>query len=106
MHFARSEASNALIHGWKTVELCQAYLLLSMYGVPAKRWEEDRSWLYTGLAIRIAMDLNLHVPPQGTAQTERQQREILNRTRAWMLCFNQDRSTATQFGKPWTIKED
>ncbi|EIN06539.1 hypothetical protein PUNSTDRAFT_72698 [Punctularia strigosozonata HHB-11173 SS5] len=106
MHFAKSEASNALIHGWKTVELCQAYLLMSMYGVPAKRWEEDRSWLYTGLAIRIAMDLNLHVPPQTKPQNERQEREVLNRTRAWMLCFNQDRSTATQFGKPWTIKED
>lgn len=52
MHFAKHSAANALIDGWKTVELCQAYILLSIYSVPAKRWEEDRSWLYTGLAIR------------------------------------------------------
>lgn len=53
MHFAKHSAANALIDGWKTVELCQAYILLSIYSVPAKRWEEDRSWLYTGLAIRL-----------------------------------------------------
>ena len=52
MHFAKSAASSALIDGWKTVELCQAYILMSIYAVPARRWEEDRSWLYTGLAIR------------------------------------------------------
>lgn len=54
MHFAKSAAANALIDGWKSVELCQAYILLSIYSVPARRWEEDRSWLYTGLAIRCA----------------------------------------------------
>ena len=53
MHFARHAAANALIDGWKSVELCQAYILLSTYGVPAKRWEEDRGWLYIGLAIRF-----------------------------------------------------
>ena len=53
MHFARHAAANALIDGWKSVELCQAYILLSTYGVPARRWEEDRGWLYIGLAIRF-----------------------------------------------------
>lgn len=138
MHFAKHAAANALIDGWKSVELCQAYIIMSVWGVPAKRWEEDRSWLYTGLAIRIATDLNLHqttgiVPsslkrpgasPSTSArrsssssrvgadgkplvsQAERQEREALNRTRVWMICFNLDRSTATQFGKPITIKED
>ncbi|KAJ3986547.1 putative fungal-specific transcription factor [Lentinula detonsa] len=106
MHFAKHSAANALIDGWKTVELCQAYILMSIYAVPAKRWEEDRSWLYTGLAIRIATDLNLHQMPATKPQNEKQEREMLNRTRVWMICFNLDRSTATQFGKPSTIKED
>lgn len=107
MHFAKSEASAALIHGWKSVELCQAYILMAIYGTPARRWEEDRGWLFTGLAIRVAMDLNLHIPPPAKAQpTERQAREALNRARAWMICFNMDRSTATQFGKPQTIKDE
>jgi len=52
MHFAKHSAANALTDGWKSVELCQAYILMSIFAVPARRWEEDRSWLYTGLAIR------------------------------------------------------
>ena len=61
MHFAKSAAANALVDGWKSVELCQAYILMSIYAVPARRWEEDRSWLYTGLAIRCALSLSLNV---------------------------------------------
>lgn len=106
MHFAKHSAATALIDGWKSVELCQAYILMSIYAVPARRWEEDRSWLYTGLAIRIATDLNLHQVSSTKPQNEKQEREILNRRRVWMICFNLDRSTATQFGKPSTIKED
>jgi hypothetical protein len=106
MHFAKSEASSALIHGWKSVELCQAYILMAVYGPPARRWEEDRGWIFTGLAIRVAMDLNMHVPPTGRAPVpERPARERLNRMRAWMICYNMDRSTGTQFGKPCTIKD-
>ncbi|EIW74294.1 hypothetical protein CONPUDRAFT_67760 [Coniophora puteana RWD-64-598 SS2] len=106
MHFAKHSAATALVDGWKSVELCQAYILMSIYGVPARRWEEDRSWLYTGLAIRLAMDLNLHKLPRTRPQSDRQIREMLNRTRVWLICHNIDRSTATQFGKPITIKED
>jgi len=54
----------------------------------------------------LATDLNLHVPPTSKPQNEKQEREILNRTRVWMNCCNLDRSTATQFGKPATIKDD
>lgn len=106
MHFARHEAANALIDGWKSVELCQAYILLNTYGVPARRWEEDRSWLYIGLAIRIATDLNLFLPQPKKLTNENQEREALNKTRTWLICHNLDRSTATQFGKPPSIKED
>jgi hypothetical protein len=106
MHFAKSAAANALVDGWKSVELCQAYILMSIYAVPARRWEEDRSWLYTGLAIRIATDLNLHLLPQKKPTTEQQELEMLNRTRIWIICFNLDKSTATQFGKPSTLKDD
>ena len=55
---------------------------------------------------RIATDLNLHQVSHTKPQTEKQEREMLNRRRVWMICFNLDRSTATQFGKPSTIKED
>ncbi|QRW23098.1 Fungal specific transcription factor domain [Rhizoctonia solani] len=106
MHFAKQSAATALIDGWKSVELVQAYIIMSVYPVPARRWEEDRTWLYLGLAIRMATDLNLHLPWQGKATGEAHEREILNRTRTWLICFNLDRSGATQFGRPPTIRED
>ncbi|KAI0310027.1 hypothetical protein OF83DRAFT_1031599, partial [Amylostereum chailletii] len=106
MHFAKSAAANALIDGWKLVELCQAYILMSIYSVPACGWEEDRSWLYAGVAIWIATDLNLHRFSTRKARNDLEEREMINRTRIWMICFNLDKSTATQFGKPSTVKED
>ncbi|KAG2740057.1 hypothetical protein P692DRAFT_201898638, partial [Suillus brevipes Sb2] len=48
----RSTPRLTLIDGWKSVELCQAYILMSIYAVPVCRWEEERSWLYTALAAR------------------------------------------------------
>ncbi|KAI9445815.1 hypothetical protein F5148DRAFT_1153666 [Russula earlei] len=103
MHFAKTAAANELIDGRKSVELCQAYILLSIYAVPARRWEEDRSWLYTGLAIRSVTDLNLHILPPKKLTMEQQELEMLNRTQIWIICFNIDKSTATQFGKPSII---
>ena len=123
MHFARRAAADGLLNGWKSVELAQAYILLSTYAVPARRWEEDRSWLYIGLAIRsvaralrlpcangmgyrIATDLNLHQLSTVKPKNDQHRREILNQERLWLICHNLDRSMATQFGKPSTIRED
>ncbi|VDC02079.1 unnamed protein product [Peniophora sp. CBMAI 1063] len=106
MHFAKNAAAQALVDGWKSIESCQAYILMSIYSIPARRWEEDRSWLYTGLAIRLAMDLNLYTPNNRGARTEAEAREFNNRTRVWIICYNLDQSTATLFGKPSTLKED
>jgi len=61
---------------------------------------EQRSWLYLGLAIRTATDLNLHIPIKEKPRNEWQAREILNRTRIWLNCYNLDRSTGSQYGKP------
>ncbi|KAJ6471448.1 hypothetical protein C8R45DRAFT_1014408 [Mycena sanguinolenta] len=108
MHLAKRSAAKALNDGRKSVELCQAYILLSIYAVPTRKWEEDCSSLYTGLAIRLAIDLNLHQAPTGTTLngSEKGERELLNRARVWMICFNLDRSAATQSGKPPTIEPD
>ncbi|KAJ6492304.1 fungal-specific transcription factor domain-containing protein [Mycena sanguinolenta] len=108
MHFAKRSAANALNEGWKTIELCQAYLLLSIYAVPARNWEADCSWLYIGVAIRLATDLNLDKEPINRAAegNEKWERELLNRTRVWMICFIWDHLIATQSGKPPAIKPD
>jgi hypothetical protein len=57
-------------------------------------------------AVRIATDLNLFLPQSKKVANESEEREALNKTRTWLICHNLDRSTATQFGKPPSIKED
>jgi hypothetical protein len=52
MDFARDAAGRALIDGSKSVDVCQAYLLMAVYPIPKKKWAEDRSWLLMGVAIR------------------------------------------------------
>lgn len=52
MEFARDSAGQGLIEGARSVEVCQAYLIMAVYTMPKKRWAEDRSWLLTGVAIR------------------------------------------------------
>ncbi|TFK27196.1 hypothetical protein FA15DRAFT_666700 [Coprinopsis marcescibilis] len=100
MQYAQIAAGNALISGTKNVEMCAAYILMSLYPIPVKRWEHQRSWLYLGLAIRTATDLNLHLPITAKPKNENHAREMLNRTRIWLNCFNVDRSTGSQYGKP------
>lgn len=52
MKYARLAAGSCLIGGQKSIEAVQAYVLLSLYPVPARRWEDDRNFMYLGLAIR------------------------------------------------------
>lgn len=119
MHFAKTAAAAALIGGTKSIEMAQAYLLLAVYGLPARRWEEDRAWFYGGLASRIATDLALSRTSSsvdegrrgtsaggGTVLGERHAREKLNRIRTWLNCWNVDRSSSTQFGKPTGLEEE
>lgn len=100
MHYALQAAGWALINGAKNVEMCAAYILLSLYPEPKKKWEDQRGWLFLGLAIRAATDLNLNLPITAKFTSESHAREMLNRTRIWLNCFNLDRSTGSQHGKP------
>ena len=68
-----------------------------------RRWEEDRTWLYLGLAIRVATDLNLHHQVTIRPRNEMHARELLNRTRVWINCYNLERSTSSWLGKRSTI---
>jgi transcriptional regulatory protein LEU3 len=56
----------------------------------------DRSWAVTHFwPDRMAIELGLNQPfPPGCDE-----RECLNRTRTWLICFCVDGSYATQFGK-------
>ncbi|WFD29652.1 hypothetical protein MSPP1_000662 [Malassezia sp. CBS 17886] len=94
--------------GVKSTEIVQGFLLLTLYNQPAERYEEDRTWLFAGVAIRMAQDLNLHrkcMTPEGP-ENEELEREIMNRERTWYLCFCVDRTLSSQMGKPHCIRED
>jgi hypothetical protein len=51
--FAKRLAFEVPSRGYKSVEVVQAYLLLSMWTLgPEKTFEQDRTWLMLGMAIR------------------------------------------------------
>lgn len=52
MQYGQLAAGTALISGTKNEEMSAAYLLMQLYPIPAKRWDEERSWIYLGVAIR------------------------------------------------------
>ncbi|KAF8920252.1 hypothetical protein CPB85DRAFT_1429060 [Mucidula mucida] len=96
---AKMAAGAALIGGEKNVEMVIGYILLSLYPEPTRNWEDQRGWAYLGMAIRTAMDINLHLPNTVKPLHELHERQMLNRTRVWINCFNLDRSTGSQYGK-------
>lgn len=59
MPYARKLASLMIESGFKSVEIVQAYMLLAFYNTPTERYEDDRTYTYSGLAIRMAVELNL-----------------------------------------------
>ena len=56
-----------------------------------------------GNTLRMAMDLNLNVRSTVKPKDPFHARELLNRTRVWLNCYNVDRSLGTQHGRPATI---
>lgn len=106
IHIAKAAAANAFLDGWKTIEMCQAYILLGAYTPPARKWEEDRYWFFTGLAFRLAIELNLNRLPRVKPTNERDERELLNRTRTWIICYIMDRCICVNLGKPFMVPED
>ncbi|KAJ3526783.1 hypothetical protein NM688_g8218 [Phlebia brevispora] len=108
---SRKLAFSVPAQGYKSVEIVQAYLLNTLWGCgPVERYEQDRTWMLLGMAIRMATDLNLHrrtaVTSPDTAEGRARDREVHNRERTWIFCFCLDRSFSAQMGKPYTIKED
>lgn len=112
---AKKVALDCIGRGYKSVEIVQGFLLLVMWNQPSERWEEDKTWIFSGIAIRMAQDLNLHRKsvaslPGNTNRDDPavidREKEIINRERTWFLCFAVDRSLSAQMGKPYTIRED
>lgn len=101
--------------GFKSTEICQGFLLLCLWNSPSERYEEERTCelsivrvgscaddscadQFSGIAIRMATDLNLHrktlavLPEEAEEETRTlYAREIMNRERTWIYCFVCDR---------------
>jgi hypothetical protein len=108
---AKKLAFSVPAQGYKSVEIVQAYLLLTLYGCGAvERYEMDKTWLLLGMAIRMATDLNLHrktaVTSQDTPEGRARDKEVHNRERTWILCFCLDRSSSAHMGKPYSVQEE
>ncbi|GJJ13017.1 hypothetical protein Clacol_007266 [Clathrus columnatus] len=97
LKYAKRAAGQA-IHGPKTVETTQAFLLLGVYMPPSRTFKDDRAYLFFGLAIR-----RQHTYEPLPSMSETEARRLLNRGRTWLNCFCNDRSISTQMGKATAI---
>ena len=58
MQFALDAAGRALISGSSGIDVCQAYLLLSIHPVPKKSFWEDKRWMMMANAIKYEARLS------------------------------------------------
>ncbi|CAO3694152.1 unnamed protein product [Rhizopus stolonifer] len=91
-----------IVHKRPFISTVQVLLMLSMYAEDeVSNDDEDMShWLFSGIAIRLAQDMGLHldcsnwkIPPQ----------EIELRRRLWYTCYVIDRWISAQLGRPLCI---
>jgi hypothetical protein len=55
---ARKLAFEVPAQGYKSVEIVQAYLILTLWGCgPAERYEMDKTWMLLGMGIRSVLKL-------------------------------------------------
>nr|QBH67527.1 hypothetical protein UEMT_1993 [Ustilago esculenta] len=98
-----------LLGGYKSVEISQAFLILTTYSRPTNRLVDDRSWQYLGFAIRTATEVGVNrkvTPSENLLGNEQVARRVRNRERLWFNLFLYDRTLSAQTGRPWTISED
>ncbi|CEH18104.1 oxysterol-binding protein [Ceraceosorus bombacis] len=108
-HWRETLVPEVLLGGYKSVELSQAFLLLSLYGKPTQRLADDRSWQYLGYAIRTGTEIGINrrvAPSESLEDSEQLRRRIRNRWRTWMCLFISDRTLSAQTGRPFTISTD
>jgi hypothetical protein len=81
-------------------------LAISGFGYPVSHFSVSMIGIHHvyGVLLRVATDINLHQPITALPVNEQHAREMLNRTRVWLNCFNLDRSTGSEYGKPPIIK--
>lgn len=124
---ALHDEMNALIgqsitSGPKSIEVVQGFLLLYQWNTPSADPADDRAWLLSGVALRLATEMQLHraqkrlvathtpLPTQSKLNESADvhgetDRERINRERCWLMAFCVDRSLSFAVGRSWTISE-
>ncbi|CAG8503132.1 9587_t:CDS:2 [Paraglomus occultum] len=75
---------------------------LLVMGMNQQGKKNSRSWLYTGLAIRMAQDMGLH---RDSSKWNLDARQAEIRKRLWWACFVSDRIVSAGLGRPVVIQE-
>jgi hypothetical protein len=86
--------------GEKGIGIIQGFLLLYFWNQPCSDLNYDLAWTYSGIAIRMAIDLNLSASSNKGIETEQ---DRINRERTWMFCFLVDRTQSVGRGKKWSL---
>ncbi|CAB5216480.1 unnamed protein product [Rhizophagus irregularis] len=82
-----------------SISVVQALLLLS---VQISGQKDSITWVYIGLAIRIAQDMGLH---RDSAKWNIDERQSEVRRRVWWACVVVDRFSSAGLGRPLAINE-
>ncbi|KAG8693358.1 hypothetical protein FRC09_010559 [Ceratobasidium sp. 395] len=99
MKHAKLSAGGALTDGWKSADTVQALLLMGSYPPPVRRFEDDRTSIFIGMAIRMAIDRKLYLASQVNAESDPERIELANHIRTWRACMLLDGSSAVKFGR-------
>ncbi|KAK4701599.1 hypothetical protein P7C70_g4632, partial [Phenoliferia sp. Uapishka_3] len=107
-------AAENVFSGSTSISIVQGCLILAHWNQPGYPTEGDRCYLFSGMAVRMSLELGLHVktdvqiPPGEPEQMKvMYEKDARNRERTWIHCVVTDRSLSLQMGKPPCIsKED
>ncbi|PWN86635.1 hypothetical protein FA10DRAFT_263163 [Acaromyces ingoldii] len=108
-------AAQCFSQGTKSVEIVQGLLLFAMWMPDSKHWNDDRSWVYSGLAMRIATDLGISQQHEGAFEdvinnfkniAHDTKLEIFNRQRTWLCCYIVNKSFSALMGKQDMLQDD
>ena len=98
-----------LVEDLRSLELVQAFLLLSLYHPPTPRAYEDRSWSHIGHAIRIASSLSVAsvlAHKKTIASHRHRSRHVRNYERTWYLLHIHEHFTSTFLARQFVLGDD
>ncbi|KAK9711689.1 hypothetical protein K7432_007662 [Basidiobolus ranarum] len=100
VYFRRSRTLLSQVWDKSTMENAQGLVLLSIYSHLIQDFK--KSWIYSGIAIRMVEDLGLHRDPN-IWNSKLTPNEMESRKRVWWVCYIIDRFSSVCVGRPVSI---